>query len=102
QRQYDRQKAADQSKKRKSQQVHNDRRAAVLDAIAVFPDGETERAVREAAGLSGTSFGPIARELLKEGVIEQCDIQKQNGRKYSGFRLTGTTGQPSGTNDVPV
>ncbi len=61
-------------------------RNKVLRAYETFPEGETKTALREAAGLSGTKFGPIHADLLREGVIESCKIQK-NGRTETGFRL---------------
>lgn len=69
--------------------------AKLLAIIAKFPDGETERVIRERAGLSGTRAGKAITHLEETGSIEPCDVVKGK-RTYPGFKPTGQVGT-SGT-----
>ncbi len=69
------------------QQQEEKNRQKVLIAFELFPDGETNTAIRNAAGLNTAKFGPIHADLLREGIIERCSVQK-NKRTESGFRFT--------------
>lgn len=57
----------------------------VADALKEFPDGETGKVLREAAGLSGGNFGTAIRALLKCGKAEQTQVPK-NGKMHDGYR----------------
>lgn len=61
-------------------------REAILTAYRLFPDGETGRTIREAAGLSGARFAALNAELLTEGIVEPCGVKKHT-REEAGFRL---------------
>ena len=41
---------------------------------------------RDAAGLSGRRFGPILAHLMAKGLVEQCEITKPNGQRFTAFR----------------
>lgn len=64
-------------------------REKVAKAFAFYPDGETETKLREKAGMSGTTFGPILIDLIKNRVVEPCSIQKGKV-SYPGYRLVLT------------
>jgi len=68
-------------------------REAVLDALGQFPQGETARILRETAGLSSERFRSIIADLVAGGAVERCEINKHNGQRYGGYRLTGTLGR---------
>lgn len=50
-------------------------------------DGLTEKAIRERAGLNSANAGRAIGQLLREGWLEACQVEK-SGRKYDGFRRT--------------
>ncbi|MCI0333666.1 MAG: bifunctional DNA primase/polymerase [Planctomycetes bacterium] len=78
--------AADERKEQQRQMKREKQRGAVLDALRRYPDGETPRLIREAAGVGNTVASAILADLLDEGVIEACTVQK-NTRQENGFRL---------------
>ncbi len=86
----------DQQKQKKKE----DRIAA--DAVKLretyrrFPAGETSKAIREQAGLSGTRFAPANQKLLDDGEIEDCGIRK-NHREEDAYRLCSAIGGNGGT-----
>ncbi len=73
-------------------------RQRVLDSYKLFPAGETANKLREAAGLSGTKFGPINADLIREGIVEACLVAK-NKRTLEAFRLKIT--EQSDKSDTP-
>lgn len=76
-----------QLRKERQRQSQRDRdEDAVLAALALFPEGETRNTLRDAAGLSGRRFGPILAHLMAKGLVEQCEITKPNGQRYTAFR----------------
>ena len=86
-----------QDTQRAKEQDHRER---ILAAYRLFPDGETARTVREAAGLSGTKFGPINLDLIGSGAVEKCSVLK-GGKPYDGFRLT-EVGQVGQVGQIPL
>ncbi len=79
-------------KDQRDQQHRNSDREKVLKAYALFPLGETSRCLRDSAGLSGTKFGPVNADLIRDGIVESCTITK-GGKRHEAFRLKGV-GQP--------
>jgi hypothetical protein len=67
----------------------------ILEAVRRFPEGETVKAIRDAAGMSATAAGPVVAILEERGEIEPVEIIK-SGKEYAGYRpasgLTGTAG----------
>jgi hypothetical protein len=67
----------------------------ILEAVQRFPQGETVKAIRDAAGMSATAAGPAVAILEERGEIEPVEIIK-SGKDYAGYRLasglTGTAG----------
>ena len=92
--------AVENELKRESQAKRD--RCATLAALKKFPGGETARAIREAAGLSGQRFRPVVDELVEEGLVTECEVTKTNGQKYAGFQLTGISGTEWDYPGVPV
>ena len=78
-------KEVEKARKREKQEIEDRRR--FLEAIRQFPDGETARTIRDAAGLSGKAAGSAIRALQKEGRIEAATIQK-SGKDYDGWKPT--------------
>lgn len=95
--------AVEDRKELKKQTVQEKYLAAVLDALRQFPLGETSRVIREAAGLSGAVAGSQLTKLLRDGTIEECEIQKHT-RRERGYRLApgGTAGTGGKHSHVPA
>ena len=85
----------------REQQKHDDQREAILKAYRLYPDGETSRTIRDAAGVSSAKFGIINTELLAEGRVVPCRITK-NKREESAFRLLETERCDGGTITCPA
>lgn len=83
--------AADERKEQQRQTKREKQRTAVLTAMCSFPDGETPRLIREAAGVGNTVVSAILADLVDEGAIEECTVQK-NTRQEKGFRLIAKPG----------
>ncbi len=80
-------------------------RQRVLDAYKTFPHGDTVRAIRDAAGMSGAVFGPINSALIRDGIVQACTVTK-NRCEYDGFRLVSSTvgqvGHPGQNDGCPT
>jgi hypothetical protein len=66
----------------------------IIKAMAGFPNGETQKEIRTAAGLNG---GHVTRdafaELIRDGDLAPCDIPKGNKRKpETGYKLADRIG----------
>lgn len=60
-------------------------------ALAKFPEGETERTLRDRAGLSSGEFKAAMAALLDDDQVEQCEIVKANRKTpYPGFKVKDT------------
>ena len=67
----------------------------IVKALAKFPNGETAKAIRERAGLSGTRFNPALAALLEDGDVVPIDIVKSNRQTpYEGYTLKTDTDTP--------
>jgi hypothetical protein len=76
-----------EARKQRQQQSREDRqREALLSVLRENPDGETPRALREAAGIGAGSIQSILDRLVDAGEIIQCKVQK-NKREEAGYRL---------------
>ena len=83
--------ARDNAKRAKEQARRDERQIKAILAYRLFPDGETKTQLRDAAGLSGTHFETINAQLIQQGLVEECNVEK-NGKSLPGFRLRATTG----------
>lgn len=79
--------AAEERKDRQKQTKRDRHRAEILSALGDYPDGETPRVLRERVGVGHSTMNELLTELTTEGLIEQCEVQK-NTRHESGFRLS--------------
>ncbi len=77
---------SDESPEDLRKQRDQENRQKVLDAYATFPDGETASVVKNAAGMNGSVFGPIHAQLIRDGLVRTCKIQK-NRQAYDGACL---------------
>jgi replicative DNA helicase len=59
---------------------------AVLRALRQFPDGETSRVIREAAGIGAKSIQGVLDELVADGLVVRCSVTK-NKREEPAYRL---------------
>lgn len=76
-----------EARKHRQQQARDDRnREAVLRALHQYPDGETPRVLREAAGVSVKSVQNLLDQLVAEGQAVVCTVQK-NKRNEVAYRL---------------
>lgn len=89
----------EQVKGQKGQLQGDSGREKLLEVYRRFPQGETMNQLKKNAGWSGTTFGPINAELLENGLIEVCEITKNN-KRMDGFRLK-SLGQPGHDPDSP-
>jgi hypothetical protein len=88
-------------RKERQRQSQRDRdMEAVLAAMDFFPEGETRNTLREAAGLSGRRFGQILAQLMARGLVDQCEITKPNGQRYTAFRRGSRTFGHTRTNGL--
>jgi len=71
--------AADREKK------DDENRRRLLEVMERFPQGETQRTLRAAAGLSGDSFSKAILSLLEEGLAIVCEVEKGR-RTLEGYR----------------
>jgi len=58
----------------------------IIEALEQFEQGATERQIREAAKLSGSSFKAAIQHLSESGCVAQCSVTRE-GREYSGWEL---------------
>lgn len=86
-RQQAQQDAANRKAARLAEQDTEDRRR-MLEALRRFPQGDTLRAIRDAAGLNNDRGAKAICTLIGEGRAEQVEITK-NRRKETGYRPTG-------------
>jgi hypothetical protein len=67
----------------------------IVNALAKFPNGETGKAIRERAGMSGARFNPALAALIEDGDVIPVDIVKPNRQKpYDGYVLKKDTDTP--------
>ncbi len=75
----ERRKAADQERR------DEEHARKLWEALQRFPEGETARVLRLAAGLNPDNFGAAVRGLLHQGRVEACQVKK-GGVSHDGFR----------------
>ena len=83
--------ADDKMKKASEKQSERDKKQSELatrlvKALETKPDGETEKGLREALGVSRTVLKPVVQGLLLCGTIEECQVRKYQAT-YPGYRL---------------
>ncbi len=57
----------------------------ILDTFVHFPDGATQRNIRERAG-KGKIFEAAWLSLTNSGKLTECEVTKSNRQKYPGFK----------------
>ena len=67
---------------RAHQRIETDR-AAIVRAMSKYPEGETGKVIRAAAGLSGTRFSAALADLIQSGDVILCEIQKPNRKRLT-------------------
>jgi len=81
-------KAERANRKAQAQEVaEDDHRRRVIESLRQFPDGATNRTLRETAGLNSQNCGRALQTLLRQGRLAPCQITNARGT-YDGFRLT--------------
>jgi hypothetical protein len=61
---------------------------AIVQAMAKYPAGETERVIKDTAGVSGSDSKAAFAALVQDGSISPCTIEKGNRRTpYEGYKL---------------
>jgi K+-sensing histidine kinase KdpD len=68
----------EERKQRQQQSRETKHREAILAALAMFPDGETPRVIRETASISGTVANRLLAALIAEGIAEECSVKKNS------------------------
>ena len=68
----------------------------LLKVYQKYPQGETAKVIREAAGLNPTRFVPANQKLVDDGLIEACRIKKHT-REENAFRLRTSDAGTGGT-----
>ena len=82
QRDREQRKAAEQEKR---EGEHRDR---LLSVLRQATEGDTAKALREAAGLNTANFRKAVSALIQEGRAARCKVVK-NKREEDGFKPTG-------------
>ncbi len=76
-----------EERKQHQQQTRDEKqREAILNALRLYPDGETPRVIREMAALSGAVATRHLSALMAEGLVEECMVKKHT-REERGVRL---------------
>jgi hypothetical protein len=89
-----RQEAADQKEqsKKDARQIKHAAKvdaaeAAIRDALRSVPGNQdTERNIKLRAGMDGDAFKEARARMLRSGKLQEVEIQRDNKRKYPGFR----------------
>ncbi len=70
----------------KERQLEADRKR-LYDALRKFPDGETARTIRDAAGMSGSRFNVALSSLIGDEWVEPCEVMKSVRKTpYEGYK----------------
>ena len=81
-------KAAQSESKRQARIDADSRR--IVNALAKMPAGETAKAIRDRAGMSGDRFTAAIASLLESGAVVPTEIVKPNRQTpYEGYTLRG-------------
>jgi hypothetical protein len=81
----------------RKQRLRDEHVYELRQAFATFPDGETEKTIREATTLNGSNFKVALSSLRRRGEIQEVKMPpKENGRSYPGIKLI-TPGRINGT-----
>ncbi len=59
----------------------------ILEALEEFPDGATEKQLRVAAKLNPANFKPAVEAMKEQGILVECEIKSDRGKKYPGVRF---------------
>ena len=52
--------------------------------------------------MNSKRFDPVFDVMIESGEVETCDVKKENGRSYPGFRLTPTHSDSLRLSDCPT
>src|SRR5690606_6727860 len=66
----------EERKQRQQQSREEKHRDAIVEALRLYPDGETPRVIREMAAVSGTVATRLLAALIAEGVADECRVKK--------------------------
>jgi hypothetical protein len=77
---------SEERKQRQQQSRDEKHREAILNALGLYPEGETPRVIREMAALSGAVATRQLSMLIAEGLVEECLVKKHT-REERGIRL---------------
>lgn len=78
---------SNEERKKQQQETRDEKqRSAILDGLKLYPNGETIRVIRELAGISGAVASRLLAQLVTEGLVEECEVEK-NHRPERGFKL---------------
>ncbi len=81
-------KAAQSESKRQARIDADSRR--IVNTLAKFPAGETAKAIRDRAGMSGSRFTAAIASLLESSAVVPTEIVKPNRQTpYEGYTLRG-------------
>jgi hypothetical protein len=65
------------------------RREKIIAALRQFPNGETESAISQRAGVHRQAFGGVWREMIEDKTVTECTVNKPNRKTpYDGWRLS--------------
>ncbi|MHB0955909.1 MAG: AAA family ATPase [Pirellulaceae bacterium] len=81
------QRAADQQKDRKRQEVYCKREAAVVAALRQCREGETKTRLKELTGVPSESLSEVLLNLMRVEKVELVPIHKHT-KEYDGYRPT--------------
>ena len=80
---------AEQADKRLAAQLEADRKKLVK-VLTKCPGGETKSTLRDRANLRPGRLGAAIESLLEDGSIVECQITRDNGQDYAGFKINET------------
>jgi hypothetical protein len=80
-----------EAKEQSSRERLDEDKDAILTALSRLSDSRgTKTDIRNRCGRNGQAFNIAFAELLDEGNVVPCEIEKPNGRNYPGFSLCQT------------
>ena len=84
----DREAAKDRARAKGHAARVEDGKRRIIEAMVKFPEGETRRRIRIAAGLSPDRFDRALGALIQDGTIVPLDLQKSNRKTpYDAYKL---------------
>ncbi len=75
-----------QRQARQAEQLETDRRA-IIDAAVKLPGPETKNGLRDRITIPHKRFPAAFASLVADGTLQEAEIQKSNGQRYTGWIL---------------